>query len=148
MDADLTKTIFPIIGGVLALAGGVFTFVSGRLRDAEGSNAKNRVLQVTTNWIAFVLWLIGCGLTSFSGLQLYAIPFYLIAFALYWKLFLDGPSRSSRWETSLFAVFCATTATMVLTSILAYMTEHLVSNQAEMLKLIKSVIDLNKPPAN
>lgn len=148
MDADFAKTFFPLVGGVLALAGGVFTFVSGRLRDATGPDAKARVLTITTSWIATALWLIGCVLTAIRGLQIYAPLFYVVSFGLHWKLFLERPRQPSRLESSVFAIFCALTAFSVLASLTFYpidklltQIDKLLTQEGEILTITKHNID-------
>ena len=44
MDTELLKSIGPLLGGLMALVGGVFTFVNGRLRDADSPEQKTAML--------------------------------------------------------------------------------------------------------
>jgi hypothetical protein len=109
MESDLLKAFLPAFGGALALLGGVFTFVSGRLRDAEDAEAKARVFAYTWYWTSLAIWFVGIAVSVFAGKHLLAIPCYALSFALQWKLFLDGPEPVSRAATANFAFQCALT---------------------------------------
>src|SRR4051794_27534654 len=96
MDTDLLKAALPVIGGTLALLGGVFTFVSGRLRDAPDETAKSEVMTLTWLWVASASWFIGIALATFVKLPLVSVPFYCATLTIHVKLFASGPESVSR----------------------------------------------------
>jgi hypothetical protein len=147
MDSELLKTVLPVVGGALALLGGVFTFVSGRLRDAPSEDAKARVLGGTWVWAAIILWLVGIGIGTFSQLRMLAIPFYFAAFAIQWRLFVDGPEPASRRAVATFAASCAVVAFAVLFSVFTQLIDQLVELQGTQVELLKNIVEpMKKKP--
>src|SRR4051794_28193482 len=47
MDSVSIKDLLPVIAGAMALIGGLFTFINGRLQEAQTQEAKRNVV----NWV-------------------------------------------------------------------------------------------------
>jgi hypothetical protein len=87
-EADAFQSLFPLVGGALALAGGVFTFVSGRLKEASGPEGKKRVVTLTIRWLSVALNALALLAVIFG--KGFAVPVLLLslAFVLQIVLFL------------------------------------------------------------
>ena len=145
MDADILKAALPVFGGALALLGGVFTFVSGRLRDAPDDDAKSSVWALTALWTAAALWFIGIALAMFVDLPLHSIPLFCLSLAIHWKLFVSGPEPASRKAIAMFALLCAVTAFATLFATFAYVTDRILSIQERQLELPRKTIEAPQP---
>jgi MFS family permease len=146
MDAEFTKSVLPVVGGALALAGGIFTFVSGRLRDAEGRDAKDRIMQLCFLWIACVLWIAGSALCAVSGAQIYAVPLYVISFALHWKLFSEGPNPPSRNAVANFALLAAMTAFSIVFAMMISLIDPILRIQERTIQVLERTVGSSKLP--
>ena len=141
VDTELLKSSLPVVGGILALMGGVFTFVSGRLRDAADDEAKSRVLDFTWLWIAVAMWLVGQALTTFTALRLYAIPLYAASLAIHWWLFVRGPEPASRKEIAVFVMLCTVTGFAILFAIFTSFFDRFIELQNHQIELLQRTLD-------
>ena len=107
MDTDTLKALFPLLGGALALAGGVFTFVSGRLKEAEGRDAKDRVVGLTLTWISLALN--AFGLLAAVVLAGYAVSVILFCCAFFVQvvIFLRKSEPVRRIDVVVFSFMCS-----------------------------------------
>ena len=146
MDTELLKSSLPVVGGILALMGGVFTFVSGRLRDAADDDAKSRVLDLTWLWVAVALWLVGQALATFTAFRLYAIPLYAVSLAIHWGLFVRGPEPASRKESAVFVMLCTVTGFAILFAMFASFFDRFVELQNQQIELLQRTLDAIAKP--
>ncbi len=142
MDIELAKASLPIVGGLLAFAGGIFTFVNARLKEAENADARDRILGVTVIWIAMGLWVLGSILVAIPALRLIAIPCFGISFALFYRLFLSGPQAISRREVAFFSVLSAVTAVAILSAISLFVLEALAELQVRTTEVQVKMVEL------
>ena len=107
MDTEIANHVFPLIGGALTLAGGVFVFVSGRLKDAKTAHDRQRVVFLTLQWLSFGFNTAGLFVGIYFRAYLSAYTFFAIGTAIQVLLFLRRTGPVSRGElVSLFLVFC------------------------------------------
>ena len=145
MDTDLLKASMPVVGGTLALLGGVFTFVSGRLRDAPDETAKSEVIALTWLYAAGAFWFIGIALATFAKLPLFSIPFYCACLIIHLKLFVSVPEPASRKAIAMFALLCAVTAFAILFAVFAHFFDRMLDIQSLQLELLRKTIEAMKP---
>ena len=141
MDTDLLKSVLPVIGGALALLGGVFTFVSGRLRDAPDEVSKLRVMTRTWANVAVVFWLVGISLVAFANRPLFGIPFFAATLAIQTKQFLSGPKLVFRDAIALFVFNCVLAAFTILFAIFVYFFDLMLASQNQQLEVLRNIID-------
>ena len=111
MDSEVLKSFFPVLGGILALAGGVFTFVSGRLRDADGADARAVVIRRTWEWLASGLSVAALLVAIATNLYAVSAMLFTAAFVIQAYMFLDNPSPPRRIDVLTFGLLCATFVT-------------------------------------
>jgi hypothetical protein len=140
MDADTLRATLPAVGGLLALVGGVFTFVSGRLRDAPDERAKAQVISAVWYWAAVVLWCVGAGILGFSKYPIAAIPFLLVYVGIHWVAFLGGPEPVSRRDVAMFVAVVSA----ALTTITAALSFQFARDQLELTGAIIEAIKARK----
>jgi predicted membrane-bound mannosyltransferase len=142
MDTELLKAIGPLLGGLLALAGGAFTFVNGRLRDAETQEDKNRLLSAAATWIALAPTLAAV-LFMFLGAKFYvAVALFVLSYVLQARIFLLKGSPPTRAEILTFSALSGVTAASVVFAITGSLLERVIDNQARMLQVQEQTIEL------
>lgn len=137
MDIDTLKSVLPAVGGTLALAGGVFTFVAGRLKDAESPDAKANVVRLALEWTSIILNVVGLALGSFTRAYFAAVAFFLIAYGLQTFIFLRRRGSPSRTEVVSFSLLTAVVVSGVVVALLFSVTH-------DVLDLIQGLIDVQK----
>jgi hypothetical protein len=147
MDTELLKAIGPLLGGLLALAGGAFTFVNGRLRDAESLKDKSRLLGATATWVALAPTLAAV-LLMFLGAKFYvAVALFLLSYLLQARIFLLKPGPPKRAEILTFSALSGVTAASVVFAITGSLLEGVIDNQARMIQVQGQTIDLLRTQA-
>jgi hypothetical protein len=111
MDAEALKSVFPVLGGALALAGGVFTFVSGRLRDADGAEGQTAVIRRTWSWLAIGLSTAALIATLAMNLYVVSVVLFSASFIVQMHLYLTNPAPPHRAEVLVVALMCASLLT-------------------------------------
>ena len=107
MDPDVLKGLLAVAAGVLALAGGAFTFVNGRLSEATTSEARRRVYDLALQWISFALNLIGILSILFIPGYTVAIVFFAAAFVVQITLFMRREEPIRRIDIVTFTLMCS-----------------------------------------
>jgi hypothetical protein len=107
MDTDTLKALFPLLGGALALAGGVFTFVSGRLKEAEGPDAKDRVVGLTLTWISLALNAFALLAAVVLGGYAVSVILFCCAFFVQVVIFLRKSEPVRRIDVVVFSFMCS-----------------------------------------
>ena len=89
MDSDTIKTGMTVLAGAMGLAGGVFTFVNGRLNEAKTPYARHRVIYLTeqcilissiiVGWAIVIILLSNWGLIFFHKFHIKYCIFYTLA---------------------------------------------------------------------
>lgn len=135
MDTDLLKVIGPILGGLLALVGGVFTFVNGRLRDAETPEQKDALLRTTAEWIEVAPSLAGL-VALVAGAPFYAaVVLFTLSYLLQARLFLRKRTPVQRIEIATFSALTSVTAASIVFAVAGGLIERLIDNQERMLNV-------------
>jgi hypothetical protein len=137
MDTELAKLVMPFLAGAMALAGGLFSFVNGRLNEAKTHDARQRVITWTLGSLSFAFILVGL-IVSFFKVSLASSIFFLISFALQVILFVRGIGPINRIELALFCLTCS----VMTTAIGFVLVLDLVSRNVE---ITGRIIDLLKP---
>jgi hypothetical protein len=122
LDTETLKTIFPLLGGALTLVGGLFTFVSGRLKDAKGRDARDRVVTLTLQWLSFAF-----GLSALLVIFLspgYAVPVFLFfcQFVTQIVLFLRKSEPMQRIDVVVLSLICSFYAFFFASALVFYYT--------------------------
>jgi len=125
----------------MALAGGFFTFINGRLNEAKTSDARERVIAWSMAGLTLVLVVAGVIATLFN-LALWASTLYLVAFTIQIILFIRQSGPVSRIELVSFCLLCCVTVTTVsLMFTLSILERHL--------KVTEGIVDvlrkMNRP---
>jgi hypothetical protein len=142
MDTELLKTIGPLLGGLLALAGGAFTFVNGRLRDAATEQDRTQLLSAAATWVALAPTLAAV-LLMFLGAKFYvAVALFVLSYVLQARLFLVKAAPASRAEILTFSALSGVTAASVVFAITGSLLERVIDNQARMLQVQEQTIQL------
>ncbi|HEY8358862.1 MAG TPA: hypothetical protein VIL30_15500 [Ramlibacter sp.] len=148
MDLEGLKSVFPLLGGMLALAGGVFSFVSGRLKDADGAEAKAAVIRRTWGWVALglaVAALIATVVLDWSGASM--VLFSLSVVVQLW-MYLARPGPLHRVEVLLVSVLVASLVTSIAMAVTFSLFERLVKIQRETIQVQDNLLrKLQSPPA-
>lgn len=148
MDNEMLRSIFPVLGGILALAGGVFTFVSGRLRDADGTDAKSAVIRRTWEWLASALSVAGFLTIVLSKLYVLGMLLFAAAFILQVYMFLQNSSPLRRVDVVTFGLLCATFVSMLMMAITFSLFERVINIQERMIDFQEKLINGTKTPPN
>ncbi len=141
MEAEALKSIFPVVGGLLALAGGVFTFVSGRLRDADGSEAKALVIRRTWSWLAIALSLAAIFVTVAMNLYAASVVLFSASFLVQLHVFLANPAPATRVEVLVIAFLCASLLTSVAMAGTFTLFEGVIDLQRRTIQVQNDLID-------
>lgn len=112
MDYESAKAVFPVVGGLLALAGGVFTFVNGRLNEAKTPEGRTTVVDATISGIAIAL-----NVVAFVAVVLgeFLIPtgLFALGFMLNTINFARRSGPVHRSEIIMFGIMCCGITTAV-----------------------------------
>ncbi len=137
MDIDTLKSAFPLLGGALALAGGVFTFVAGRLKDAETFEAKANVVRLTLEWLSLALNL--AGMLTAALTRTYVVPgvLFAAAYMIQTVIFLRRTGPPSRMEMVTFSLMTSIFISAAVVALL-FATMH------DMLDLIRTLTELQR----
>lgn len=141
MDSELIKAALPVVGGALALAGGVFTFISGRLRDAPDTTAKSEIFAITWVWVATAVWFVGIGIAVFASHSVASIPFFCATLAIQYRSFVAQPNPPSRRAVANFALLCTTAATAILFSIFVDFARGTLDIQNRQIEILKQTVE-------
>jgi hypothetical protein len=76
MDTETFKAISPIVGGALALAAAILSFVNARLKDAEDAVAKANVHRQALEWLSLFFSVFGMVLAGFSKTYILSSGFF------------------------------------------------------------------------
>ena len=147
MDAESLKSYFPILGGILALAGGVFTFVSGRLRDADGVDAKAVVTRRTLEWLSSGLSAAALLVGILSKLYVVSVVLFGAAFGIHAYMFVQNPSTPRRAEVLLIGMLCATFALLIAMAVTFPLLERMIDVQGKMLEIQQELVKNAKASA-
>jgi len=147
MDTDSLKALFPILGGILALAGGVFTFVSGRLRDAEGADAKAVVARRTLEWLSSGLSYFALLVAILTKLYIVVVVLFVIVFVLQAYMFVQNPSPPRRVDVLTFGMLCATFVTSIALVAMLYLFERVIYVQGQMVEIQQEMVKNAKASA-
>ena len=137
MEADSVQSLFPLIGGALALAGGVFTFVSGRLKDAEGIRAKERVIGLTLQWLSVSLNAFGLLAGLFLKGYAISVVFFSLAFLLQVLLFLRKSEPVRRIDVVTFSILCTSFGVFLVGVISLHFFGRLLDLMEKMIPLVR-----------
>jgi hypothetical protein len=118
----------------MALAGGLFTFLNGRLNEAGTRDARERVIVWTLAGLSAALTLCGFA-ASIIGFGLWSLAIFLVAFIFQTTLFIRQPGPMGRIEIVSFCILCCTTTTLFI----SIFTLHFFERH---LKVTSDIIDL------
>lgn len=97
MDYENIKSVFPLLGGALALAGGVFTFVNGRLNEAKTEESRTFVISMLI--FAFVcIANLSAVLTLMFIKPLASIPLYILVLMAETISYVRRGNILTRWS--------------------------------------------------
>lgn len=140
MDTEALKSFFPVLGGVLALAGGVFTFVSGRLRDADGADARAVVVRRTWEWLASGLSVGAMFVAIATNLYAVSATLFTVAFVIQAYMFLDNPSPPRRIDVLTFGLLCATFVTTLLMAATFPLLQRIIDLQGRIVEVQQELV--------
>lgn len=123
---EITK-LLPFLGGAFALAGGIFTFVNGRLNEAKTSEQRSRVVTLTLNLLSIAFSLCAFAAMFIPNAGLWFLLFFAISYAISLGVFLRQCGPTLRLAQVVFLCFTFSTFTgFVTTMISAYYIGRLV----------------------
>jgi hypothetical protein len=124
MDAEVLKTISPLVGGGFALAAAILSFVTSRLKDADDAAARANIYRHTLEWVSLIFSVSGMALAGLTKNYVFASVFFLIGFALQATLFLSDRRPLERSDVVVFSLITSVTLSgVVLFAVLALMQE-------------------------
>jgi hypothetical protein len=135
MDTELLKTLFPAFGAILALVGGVFTYVNGRPREAEGE--EDSAVRQTLDWISFALAAGGFVAAVLVRSYVFAVLFFTANFVLQCYMFLRNPSPLRRLDALTLGLLSATFAATLALAAIVPIVDQIVTAQTSSAVLVK-----------
>jgi hypothetical protein len=122
-------------GGAMTLIGGLFTFVNGRLNEANTPERKGRVIDWVVRALAVIFYLIG-GTLSFITF-IWILPFYTIGIMLDITLFIRTRRPINRWDMVMLAILLSGYFTLALATFVFFTTDKIISQMGQHLDLIE-----------
>lgn len=119
MDADTTKSLMPLVGGILTLTATISAIIHARLDKAKTAAQRQQVITKTLHFLAA-----GTCFLSFIlehlGLRSGALWMLALTLGLNVALFLRGPEPPSRFDIAFLIVFtCGVTLIIALGIVLS-----------------------------
>lgn len=138
MDTELLRTLFPLFGGILAVVGGVFTYVNGRLREAESEEDTAAAIRTTLDWISFALAAGGFLAAVLARSYVFAVLFFTANFVLQSYMFLRSRAPLRRADVLTLGLLSATfVGTLAMAAILP-IVDRIVTVQTSTAEVLKS----------
>lgn len=143
MDADGVKIALGVLTGAITLAGGIFTFVNGRLNEAKSPDGRRNVTVITVGCLSLLATALGFFVIVVFNFSLACLPLFAVGFILQIVLVLMDPTPVTRMSLVTFGGNCAGFA-MLISLAVAFNALTIVQGQiheltqvnTEMIKLI------------
>ena len=116
------------------------SFVSGRLRDADGTDAKAVVIRRTWEWLASGLSVAALLVIVVTSLYVVAVALFVAAFVIQAYMFLDNPSPPRRIDVLTFGLLCATFVTTLSMAATFSLFERLISLQQGIVEVQQELV--------
>ena len=144
MEADIAKLLLTVAAGALALAGGAFTFVNGRLAEAKTPEHRQSIYRVTAQVVALVISISAVGLVLWASLYKTAGVLFLLSYAVQSGLFVTRKGAPGRAEilsfTFLTGVLCAALGFLALATVIDRVVDvqaRIIESQGRIIELLK-----------
>ena len=138
MDLEGTKLIVPLLAGAMALAGGIFTFVNGRLIEAKTTNARRRVVGWTLSGLSTTFLLAGL-FTSFLNSNLWPLALFAVGFAFQITLLLRQSGPVQRIELLTFCLVCCGFTLFTSITLTLHFTGRILGVVEKMTEVLKAL---------
>ena len=130
MDYENIKPLLPFLGGVLALAGGVFTFINGRLNEAK--TEENRTFVIDILIFVFVCVTNLCAVLALVFIKpLLSVPFYVLVLVAETVSYIRRGNLLTRWSIISYCLLsCIICSTITLIVAGSWIDQLALSNRA------------------